>query len=263
VVLVLLHRSGLPLTQWSGYAYWLPERYGRLSDTFALRYAFGADDSFAIGEGGEPLSHLGLAMRVLLGLPGLRIHHDLGLLWPLLGWLAAVPLFLVARRSAWPSVVPWLVVALGLWIAGHVVVFSLYFYPASRFYLAPLALCTALLASACGLGLAKPGVRFPALTGALAVLILVLTVQGWIELRREPLPPERDERTRSRFARWRDRSDEERAGRIVPFDPVATQALGLLTPEVVASVHAWGELPPTVHVRRLRALGVLPLEPVR
>jgi hypothetical protein len=261
-VMILLHRSGLPPTEWSGYAYWVPERYGRLSDTFSLRYALEPDEDFRLGADGESLSHLGLAARVLLGLPGLRAHHSLGLFWPVLGWLAAVPLFRAARRRAGTSanLAPWIAAALVPWVVGHVAVFSLYFYPTSRFYLGPLALCTVLLASACGLGWARAGVRSRLLPALAAVLALALTIRGWTELQKEPPPEERDERTRSRFARWKERSDEERAGRIVPFDPVFAQALGLLTPEVVDSVHVWGELPPTVHVRRLRALGVLPPE---
>jgi hypothetical protein len=263
-VMILLHQSGLPPVKWSGYAYWVPERYGRLSDTFSVRYALEPDEDFRLGMDGEPSSHLGIAARVLLGLPGLRAHHSLGLFWPVLGWLAAVPLFLAARRRAGTSAIlaPWIATALVLWVAGHVAVFSLYFYPTSRFYLGPLALCTVLLASACGLGGVRPGVRSRLLPALAAVLALALTVRGWTELQKEPPPEERDERTRSRFARWKERSDEERAGRIVPFDPVFAQALGLLTPEVVDSVHVWGELPPTVHVRRLRALGVLPPEAV-
>lgn len=265
VVLILLHRSGLPPAEWSGYADWVPERYGRLSDTFSLRYALEPDESFLLGAEGEPSSHLGIAARVLLGLPGLRAHHSLGLFWPILGWLAAIPLYRADRatrhRAGLPAVLaPWIAAALLLWVAGHIAVFSLYFYPTSRFYLAPLALCTALLATACGLGWTRPGLRLRLLPALAAVLVLALTVRGWTELQQEPLPEERDERTRSRFARWKERSDEERAGRIVPFDPVFAQALGLLTPEVVDSVHVWGTLPPTVHVRRLRALGVLPPE---
>jgi hypothetical protein len=259
-VMLLLHHSGLRPTEWSGYAFWVPERYGRLSDTFSLTYALKPDEDFSLGADGEPLSHLGIAARVLLGLPGLRARHSLGLIWPILGWLAAVPLFRAARRREGPAadLAPWIFAALLLWVAGHVVVFSLYFYPTSRFYLGPLVLCTILLAAACGLGWAQPSLRtrVPAILAAL--LALLLTVRGWTDLQREPLPEERDDRTRSRFARWKDRSDEERAGRIVPFDPLFAQALGLLPPEVVESVHVWGELPPTVHVRRLRALGLLP-----
>jgi len=268
-VMILLQHSGLRPTEWSGYAFWVPERYGRLSDTFSLSYALQPDEDFNLGTEGEPLSHLGIAARVLLGLPGLRARHSLGLIWPILGWIAAVP-FLRATRAAradrrregaGADLAPWIAAALFLWVAGHVVVFSLYFYPTSRFYLGPLALCTALFASACGLGWAQPGLRTRVPAVLAALLALLLTVRGWTDLQKEPLPEERDERTRSRFARWKDRGDDERAGRTVPFDPLFAQALGLLPPDVVDSVHVWGTLPPTVHVRRLRSLGVLPPEP--
>jgi hypothetical protein len=254
--MLLLYRSGLSPWEWSGYAFWLPERYGRLSDTFNLRYALAPDESFRLG-GSEPMSHLGVALRVLLGFPGLRVHHQLGLFWPIMGWLAALPVIAAARRRG-VTVTPWIAAALILWTLAHVALFSLYFYPASRFYLAPLALCTALLATICGLGLARPGLtsRLPAAVAAL--LVLGLTAQGWAELQRARQPRRRDERTWSRFERWRSRSDAERAGRILPFDPLHAQALGLLTPEVVTSVHEWGTLPPTVHVRRLQDLGLLP-----
>ncbi|HEX3527693.1 MAG TPA: hypothetical protein VH988_11540 [Thermoanaerobaculia bacterium] len=265
-VMILLHHSGLRPTEWSGYAFWVPERYGRLSDTFSLSYALKPDEDFNLGTEGEPLSHLGIAARVLLGLPGLRARHSLGLVWPILGWIAAVPLLRTTRAArrregAVADLAPWIAAALLLWVAGHVVVFSLYFYPTSRFYLGPLALCTALFASACGLGWSQPGLRtrVPAILAAL--LALLLTVRGWTDLQKEPLPEQQDERTRSRFARWKDRGDDERAGRIVPFDPLFAQALGLLPPDVAESVHVWGTLPPTVHVRRLRSLGVLPPEP--
>ena len=60
------------------------------------------------------------------------------------------------------------------------------------------------------------------------------------------------------FDRWLALGDDRRAGRTMPFDPVHAQALGLLTPDVVASIRTWGELPDTLHVRRLRANGTLP-----
>src|SRR5262249_28387190 len=193
-IMILLHRSGLRPTEWSGYAFWVPERYGRLADTFSLDYAVKPDEDFRLGANGEPLSHLGIAARVLLGLPGLRARHSLGLAWPLLGWLAAIPLCRAARRSggAAAALAPWISTALLLWVMGHIAVFSLYFYPPSRFYLGPLALCTVLLAAACSLPFPR---RLPALLAA--ILALLLTVHGWADLQKEPLPEDRDEKTRS------------------------------------------------------------------
>jgi hypothetical protein len=259
VTVLILARSGLPGWQWSGYGFWMPGRYGELTSTFNLRYAFQPDVAFPQEIQGRPLSHLELAVRVLLGIPGLRARHYFGLLWPIAGWLAAVPLYRIARRRA-PEIAGWTALALLLWTLGHVAVFSVYFYPSSRFYLAPLALCLVLLATACGVALSRPDRRMRLIGGAVAIGVALLAARGLAELRREPLPGVETERTRARFARWLAIGDERRASRVMPFDPVHAQALGLLTPEVAAQIHQWGSLPDTVHVRRLRANGFLPRE---
>jgi 4-amino-4-deoxy-L-arabinose transferase-like glycosyltransferase len=256
VTMLILARSGWPIWQWSGYGFWMPGRYERLTDTFGLRYAFQPDLTFRQEVQGRPLSHLELALRVLLGIPGLRTHHYLGYLWPIAGWLAAVPLYRIARRRD-PQAAGWTALGLLLWTLGHAVVFSLYFYPSSRFYLAPLALCLVLFATACGVGLAGPDRRIRLASGAAAVLIALSVVSGFVALQHEPPPNVETERTRVRFAKWLAKGDEWRSQRTMPFDPVHAQALGLLTPEVAAQVHAWGSLPDTVHVRRLRANGYL------
>ena len=237
----------------------MPGRYEHLTSTFNLRYVLQPDLAFRQEVQGRPLSHLELAARVLLGIPGLRAHHYLGLLWPIAGWLAAIPLYRIARRRD-PQLAGWTALALLLWTLGHVAIFSLYFYPSSRFYLAPLALCLVLLATACGVALARPDLRLRLAGAAVAAGVALLSVQGLAELRREPLPNLDTERTRARFNRWLEIGDERRSHRIMPFDPVHAQALGLLTPEVASQVHAWGELPDTVHVRRLRANGFLARE---
>lgn len=250
LVILLQLRSGWPPLQWSGYSFWMPARYGDLSSTFGLDYALKPDTTFRQEVHGRPISHLELGLRVLLGLPGLGERHYLGLLWPILGWLAAIPLFRIARRR-WETT-PWVALALLLWTVGHVAVFSLYFYPASRFYLGPLALCLVLLAG--GLGT----IRWKIPAGIAAALLLLMTVWGFIELRNEPAPAAlRRDRTRAKFTRWLQIGDERRANRVMPFDPVHAQALGLLTPEVAARIRSWGELPDTVHVRRLRANGTI------
>ena len=139
--------------------------------------------------------------------------------------------------------------ALLLWTLGHVALFSLYFYPSSRFYLAPLALCLVLLATACGVGLSRPGrARW---------LAAAPPWPAWRCSRRGDSPSSGASRCRistpsargARFDRWLEIGDERRADRVMPFDPVHAQALGLLTPEVASQVHAWGELPDTVEVR--------------
>jgi hypothetical protein len=258
VTVLILARSGWPVWQWSGYGFWMPGRFDHLTSTFNLRYAFQPDVAFPQGQG-RPLSHLELAFRVLLGIPGLRVYHYLGLFWPVAGWLAALPLYWIARRR-YPETTGWAALALLLWTLGHVAVFSLYFYPSPRFYLAPMALCTVLLATACGVALSRPDRRLRLLAAAVAAAVVLLAARGLVDLRREPLPGVETERTRARFARWLAIGDERRASRTMPFDPVHAQALGLLTPDVAARIHAWGELPDTVHVRRLRANGFLPRE---
>ncbi len=254
LTMLILARSGWPVWQWSGYGFWMPGRYEHLTDTFALRYAFQPDTAFP--QESQPISHLELAARVLLGIPGLRIIRYLGRLWPIAGWLAGIPLYRIARRR-YPETAGWTALGLLLWTLGHVVVFSVYFYPSARFYLAPLALCLVLLATACGVGLAWPDRRIKLAAGLATLLVAALAVQGFLAFRREPPPNVELGRTRARFAKWLAKGDEWRSQRTMPFDPVHAQALGLLTPEVVSQVHAWGELPDTVHVRRLRANGYL------
>jgi hypothetical protein len=256
VTVLILARSGWPVWQWSGYGFWMPNRFDHLSSTFNLQYAFQPDLTFRQEVVGRPLSHLELALRVLAGIPGVRAHHYLGYFWPIAGWLAAIPLFRIARRRD-PDLAAWIAPALLLWTLVHVAIFSLYFYPSSRFYLAPLALCLVLLATACGVALAWPDRRIQGAGAAVIVVVALLTAQALVDLRREPLPNLDTERTRARFNRWLEIGDERRSRRVMPFDPVHAQALGLLTPEVAAQVHAWGELPDTVHVRRLRANGFL------
>ena len=240
VTVLILARSGWPVWQWSGYGFWMPGRYRAISRAPSTSATPSSRTStFRQEIQGRPLSHLELAVRVLLGIPGLRAHHYLGLLWPIAGWLAAVPLYRIARRRA-PEIAGWTALALLLWTLGHVAVFSVYFYPSSRFYLAPLALCLVLLATACGVALSRPDRRMRLIGGAVAIGVVLLAARGLVELRREPLPGVETERTRARFARWLAIGDERRASRVMPFDPVHAQALGLLTPEVAAQIHALG-----------------------
>lgn len=259
LIAVVLLRSDLPAWEWSGYRFWVPERFEELTDAFHPRYALTPDQDFAyLDLQRRPFTHLELAGRVLLGLPGLRPFHYLGYYWPVAGWLAAVPLvWLGLRRKGSEDLVIALTAALTLWAVGHLVVFSLYFYPTSRFYLPLLALCLVLLATACGAGLGRPRLRARIPTGVLAVLVALSLTGTYRWFSRLSLPRLEDERTAERFHRWISLGDEERAEREIPFDPVYAQALGLLTPEVAERVASWGELPDTVHVRRLRMNGYL------
>jgi 4-amino-4-deoxy-L-arabinose transferase-like glycosyltransferase len=258
VVLIQL-RSGWPAWQWSGYAFWMPVRFAHWTSPFELHTVFSPDEVFPREVAGRPISHLDLAGRVLLGIPGLPAYHDLGFFWPLAGWLAALPLYRLARRRGGEAAAAaaCLEPAFLLWTLAHVAVFSLYFFPSSRFYLAPLALSPVLLAIACGVGLS----RSRGVASVCALCVVLLAAWGLVALRREP-PPEIDsERTLVLFDRWRGWSDEERARQRMPFDPVHAQALGLLTPEVASSIRVWGELADTIHARRLKANGFLAAAP--
>src|SRR5436305_3314183 len=102
VTVLILARSGWPVWQWSGYGFWMPNRFDHLSSTFNFQYAFQPDLTFRQEVVGRPLSHLELALRVLAGIPGLRPHHYLGYVWPLAACLAALPLYRIARRR-YPS----------------------------------------------------------------------------------------------------------------------------------------------------------------
>jgi|GEM_PF-2648863 len=249
----IVTRSGLHPWEWSGYRFWMPNRFNHWTSTFNLRFALQPDTAFRQAIEGRPLSHLELALRVLLGIPGLRPHHYLGLLWPIAGWIAAIPLYRIARLRR-PEIAAWAAPGLLLWTLAHVAIFSLYFYPSSRFYLAPLALCLVLLATLCGILWNRA--RWAA--GTAALLVAVLAAWTFVQFQREPLPDLETGRTRAKFTHWLEMGDEQRRGRVMPFDPVHAQALGLLTPEVAAGIREWGELPDTVEVRRLRMNGFLP-----
>jgi 4-amino-4-deoxy-L-arabinose transferase-like glycosyltransferase len=259
LTVAVLVRSGLPAWEWSGYRFWAPQRFEELTNAFHPRYALTPNEDFSyLDLQRRPFTHLELAGRVLLGLPGLRPFHYLGFYWPLAGWLAALPLiWLGLRRKGSGEVVAAVASALTLWTVGHVAVFSLYFYPTSRFYLAPLALCLVLLATACGVGLARPELRVRIPAGAVAVIVALLAAGTYLWFSRLPSPRLQDERTVEAFSQWMQLDDEERADRQMPFNPVYAQALGLLTPEVTARIQAWGGLPDTRHVRRLRLNGYL------
>ena len=261
----VLVRSGLPAWEWSGYRFWVPRRFGRGGDAFSLRYAFEPYSPFRIGPGRKPLPHLEVAARVLLGIPGLRIYHYAGLLWPALGWLAAIPLWRSARRrgGAPAELAPWIAAALLLWTLAHIALFSTYFYPAGRFYVGPQALSLLLLATACGLGLSRPDRRMKLAAGLTAAVVLGMTLYAFADVRDDRLPPlKRTEwNVAGKLARWRELSAERRSWRTMPFDPVHAQALGLLPPEVADSIGdsagSWGKLPATRQVQRLRAIGLV------
>jgi hypothetical protein len=240
----LLVRSGRSPFAWTGYGFWWPSGAEHLGEAFSWANAWSAEPALA-----------------LLGLPGLPADWYLVRFWPLLAPLAAAWLWRAARAGA--SADPrrrlalWGLAALAIWTLCRVVVFACYFASAARFFLPAQAVVLLLLAAALGLAAASGPPRRRA-AGLAAAVCLLATFAGSFASYRRQIDADPRARTYRAFNRWIQLTDEERAGREVPFDPLDAQALGLLDPATVADVHQWGKLPPTYHVRRLRKKGLLP-----
>ena len=264
----VLLASGEAPWPWTAYDLWIPGRYASLRDTFGLRFALEGDPHLSsVLPGLRGMSNLELAARTLLGLPMRLPHQTAGLLWPAVGWAAGLWLAVAGWRRARPrgghgdaaEGAGWIAGAVVAWVLGHGVLYALYFFPAPRFYMPPLAVPAVALAIGGGVLLARAG-WVPGIAGGLVLLLFAGSlVHGFGALRREPAPEVPVSDTREAFARWLDLSSAERARRPVPFDPVEAQALGLLDPATVERIGAWGELPPTIQVRRLRGRGLLPV----
>jgi hypothetical protein len=267
VVLVLL-RSGLPPTAWSGYAFWAPRFYADASTTFNGRYLFGGGVPFPVLQtaGGRPVGNLAGGLRTLLGVPGMR-HREgqpvefLGAFLPLLGWGLAVALRRrLETRGADNRALRLGAAAIAVWLALHVVVFGVYVFQDPRFFMAPLAAAATALGVGCG-ALFASGRRSLCL-GALSLALLAL-VSTSVSLARSRLavqPP--DPEVRRAFAAWLRTSEQERARSPLPFDPVHAQALGLLPKSVAETICAWGILPRTSHVLLLQHYKYLPNAPL-
>jgi hypothetical protein len=255
LTMALLWRSDLSPWQWNAYDLWVPRWYADLHATFNLRYALAGNHDFARGPGGRPIPNLRFYAEALLGVPGLTADSYVGRWWPALGWLAGAALAWRYRHRPKVAAGAWAAAAMA---AAYFLFHSLYFYPTARFLLAPLALPPLALAVACGLGLALPGPRARLAAGLAAAALAAAVVCAFLAFRAErgPALPDRD--PRAAVAAWLRLPDSARAAAVMPFDPLEAQALGLLPPELTARIAAWGQLPPTVEVRRLRALGLIP-----
>jgi hypothetical protein len=256
LIAALLWRSDLSPWRWSGYALWAPRWYADVHTTFNPRYALAGNDDFERGAGGRPIPNLQYYSEVLLGLPGLAPDSYLGLWWPAAGWLAGAALAWRHRRR--PPVAA-VALAMAAMAVAYLAFYSLYFFPAARFLLAPLALPLLALGVACGLGISRPGLAARLVSSLAGAGVAAAVVAAFLAFRGEPAataPPERD--VRSSVAAWLRQPQGVRMGKLMPFDPVEAQALGLLPPEVAARIGVWGALPPTVQVKRLRAQGIIP-----
>jgi hypothetical protein len=256
----ILIRSGLPPFAWTGYRFWSPQ-----GEFFNLRYAWAGSSGITAALDGRIRPHAELGALALLGLPGLSWDWYLGRLWPLLGWLAGPWLWAVARRRGQSderaAVLAWTAAALGSWALCRIALLSSYFYPAGRLYLPAHAVPLLFLATACGLAVSQRGPWLRLAGYGTAVCMLALITLDFHAFRQAIDPGRRGERIYRHFNRWINLTDQERADQSVPFDPVYAQALGLLDPETVADIKEWGELPPTLHVRRLRRKGLLAWPP--
>lgn len=255
LVIGLLLRSGLPAWPWDGYAFWVPERFGPAGSPFAIEYALRGDPTVPRRVAGQAIGHLEFVARSVLGLPGLPVHHSPGFAWPGFG-LALVATALGRRRWRRPleAGVPRLALGLGLWLLFHGVFYSLYFFAASRFLLVVFA--TSAVAVGAGLGVlaGRPGRVAPGVAIGIAFGFLAATTFSMARLQPHGARPDAVP-TADSVAAWLARSDAERQGMPVPFDPLHVQALGLLPTARAAQIGHWGILPPTDHVVRLQARG--------
>jgi hypothetical protein len=251
----LLWHSHLTPWRWSAYDLWAPRWYADLRSTFNLRYALRGNDDFTRGANDRPIPNVAFIADVLLGLPGLDPSSYLGTIWPGLGWLAGA---LLAWRWRRRRIVAAAALASAAAAAAIAACYALYFFPAARFLLVPLTLPLVALGIACGAGLASASLAQRLAAGLAAAALAASMALTFATFRAEPPPAFPDRDLRTAVAAWLRLPDSARVAATMPFDPLEAQALGLLPPATTARLSAWGALPPTVQVRRLRALGLLP-----
>jgi hypothetical protein len=255
LIVALLWRSHLSPWRWTGYEFWVPRWYQDIYSTFNLRYALHGNDELS-----SDVPNGWRFVKILLGSPGLEPSAYFGLYWPALGWLAAAAFLWRHRQRRWIVAVA---LAAATAVAAHLVLFSLYFFVSPRFMIAPLMVPLLALGIVLGLGISHPLLRVR-LGACLASLALVAAMLGtFLAYRSGPVIAFPDDGVRSSFVAWSQLPDAARAATTMPFDPLQAQALGLLPPATVERIHAWGNLPATVHVKRLRSLGLLPAAPPR
>jgi hypothetical protein len=268
LIMGLLVRSGLSPWHWTAYDLWTPRWFAHLDSTFNLRYALRGNTDFERGPNGTPIPNLLYYGKILLGIPGLDERAYLGLVWPAVAWTAGLALAWRAYRqppgrratprTSFAAVAAIAALAALATVACNLALYSLYFFPSGRFILLPLVLPPVILAALLGAGVAaprRPWQQWLAILGALAWLgSLGVSLASY---RSTPASAPGAEDVRLRFTEWQRLPAAVRARTVLPFDPLEAQALGLLPPAVTRRIDAWGTLPETAQVRRLRALGLL------
>jgi len=250
--------SQLPPWHWSNYSYWIPEFYADFSDTFRLSYALHGNPKLAMGIPLRLDPHLVRIARMLAGTSQQHPIFLLGHWWPLLGWFGLAAAALVLPKHGSGQRVRWLAGSLAVWVLGHAAFYAVYFALVSRYFLAPMAICIGSLA----VGLHCLISKYPYATvrvGARALMIATV-VLAVADLDRIPEPRDFRQPTdelKSAHGAWVGMGAEERAERDLPFDPVYAQAMGLLGPQIIDGIGAWGKLPRTSHVLRLVGIGVI------
>jgi hypothetical protein len=251
-VIALLLDSGLPAWPWDGYQFWLPERHGVPGGVWSLDYALRGDPHVPRWVDGVPVGSLEFVTRAALGLPGLATYDSAGPFWPAAGLvLLILALGHGATRRKLEGPVRGLAWGLALWVVFQFALYGGYFFGSARFLLPLLGVS----AVAFGAGVAVLGSR--SRRAHLAAGLVALGGFGATAYQVhqfESLRPRRvfEVPSASVVENWLARSDVERAETRMPFDPVHAQALGLLPPHRLTAVREWGELPDTIHVRRLR-----------
>ena len=250
--------SGVIPWHWSGYAFWSPRWYASLTSTFNLSYALHGNPAYYRGAPSAVTPHLIYGLHVLFGLTAGWAIGSIGRWWPVLGWAALGWGWVRMRRLGMRGTHGAIAIGgLAVWALAHLALFSFYLCHEPRFFLAPLAVCVVGFAVGCGVTTAARAARFRITAGLAACGVVVATIGLGQRIPTPPAGRQTPTEVRASFDRWRAAGDDGRRGKVVPFDLVQAQALGLYTRDALASVKDWGLLPRQRHVVLLLSNGEL------
>ncbi len=252
-VIYILHRSGYPLTKWSHYEYWAPEYYDSIRKTFHPQYAIFGNEEYGYKASERILGHAEVALRLFTGW-GRLPEPGIGRWWPFLSILC----FLVIVRRLLSGVtwkkdkIPWLLASYFMYFSATLLAFSLYFFPAIRFYLPVLPFMWLPISIAIAFCWFQTRRALKYLGYA---LLLLLACFSYLELR--PLVRSRPsyayyQSLRSIYDGWNKTPEIQKAMTVLPFDPIMAQAYGILPLSAVPDQQIWGKSPDTSHFIRLK-----------